>query len=129
MKEKDISISSPEELNKHLQSSSFVTWIILGMSILAMLGFFIWSFIFKIPVKLSGTAMVEAGQATLVVEEKNKDKLEVGQKVYILDKEGVVSFINDKPVVLNLDLADGNYTYRTDIVIKEIRPIDFLIKQ
>lgn len=128
MKKENVSISSPDELNKHLQSSSLITWLILCSTIAVMLAFFIWSFIFKIPVKLSGTAVVESGQATLIVEEKDKDKLEAGQKVYILNQEGVVSYIDNNPVVLNLNLADGNYTYRTDIVVKEIHPIDFLIK-
>lgn len=127
-KEKNIRITSPDELDKHLQSSSPVTWIVLGATIAAMLAFFVWSCIYKLPIKLSGSATVEAGQATLVVDAADKDKLAVGVKVYILDQEGVVSIVNDEPVVTNLTLADGSYTYRTDIVIREIHPIDYLIK-
>lgn len=129
MKKENVSISNPDELNKHLQSSSPVTWIVLGTTIAVMLAFFVWSFLFKLPIKLSGAATVEAGQASLVVSEKGKDKLEAGQKIYILDQEGVLSFVDGKPVVNNLTLADGSYTYRTDIVLEEIRPIDFLFNK
>lgn len=130
MKKKEgVRITSPDELDKHLQSSSPATWIALGAVIGAMLAFFVWSFLYKIPVKLSGSATVEAGQATLVVSEQAKDKLVVGQKIYILDQEGVLAFDGDQPVVYNLNLDDGNYTYRTDLVIHEIRPIDFLLNK
>lgn len=130
MKNEEVSVASPDELDKHLKHSSLVTWIILGATIAAMLAFFVWSFLFKIPIKLSGTAKVVSGQATLMVEKENKDKLEIGQKVYVLDQEGIISFNDEnEPVVLNLKLADGNYTYRTDIVLKEIHPIDFLINR
>ena len=56
-----------------------------------------------------------------VIEPNGTRFLTLTQIVTGFDKDG-------KPVVLNISLADGNYTYRTDIVIKEIRPIDFLIK-
>lgn len=130
MKKKEgVRITSPDELDKHLQSSSPATWIVLGAAIGAMLAFFVWSFLYKIPVRLSGSATVEAGQATLVVNEQSKDKLAAGQKIYILDQEGVLAFDGDQPVVYNLNLDDGNYTYRTDLVIREIRPIEFLLNK
>ena len=129
MKKENVSINSPDELDKHLQYSSPITWIVLGTTIAVMLAFFVWSCVYKLPIRLSGSASVEAGQATLVVEEQDKDKLVAGAKVYILNKEGVVSYVDDKPIVSNLDLADGIYTYRTDIVIQEIHPIDYLIKK
>ena len=129
MNKKSVSISNPDELNKHLQSSSVSTWIALGAVISLLVAFFAWSFIYKLPVKLSGIASVISGQASLKVDEKVLDKVEAGRKVYISNQEGVITFDSEnKPVVLNLDLKDGEYTYRTDIVIKEIRPIDFLIR-
>ena len=64
-----------------------------------------------------------------MVNEQAKDKLVAGQKIYILDQEGVLAFDGDQPVVYNLNLDDGNYTYRTDLVISEIRPIDFLLNK
>ncbi len=129
MKKKTVNISSPDELNKHLQSSSIMTWVTLGVVISLLLAFFVWSFIYKLPIRLSGIATVTSGQASLNVDEKVLDKIEVGQKVYFPNQEGFITFDSEnKPVVLNLDLEDGEYTYRTDIVIEEIRLIEFFIK-
>ena len=70
MNKKSVSISNPDELNKHLQSSSTSTWIALGVVISLLVAFFVWSFIYKLPVKLSGIASVISGQASLKVDEK-----------------------------------------------------------
>lgn len=129
MKKENVSISGPDELDKHLRSSSPLTWVVLGTVIAAVLGFFVWSGVYKLPIRLSGTASVSAGQASLVVEDSAKDKLEAGQKIYILDQVGELSFdAEHNPVVLNMNLNDGTYTYRTDIVIDEIRPIQYLFR-
>ncbi len=129
MKKENVTISSPDELNEHLQSSSPLTWIALGTVIAIVLGFFVWSGIYKPPSRLCVVASVASGQASLVVEDKAKDKLEAGQKIYILDQTGVLSFDEENnPVVKNLNLSDGQYTYRTDIVIEEIRPIQYLFR-
>ena len=97
-----------------------------------MLAFFIWSCIYTVPIKLSGTATIESGQATLVLDDlqqQDKEKMTPGTKIYILDKEGVLSFDGERPIVTNIDLSDGRYIYRTDIVIREAHPINYLLKR
>ena len=127
-KNKNIGITNPDELNKHLQYTSISTWIILGAVILSLAGLFTWSFIYKIQEKITGKALISSGVVTLNVEESQKPRLATGQKVYIADKVGeILSFDDGNPVVSLFDLEDGSdYTYT--IVIKEMRPIDFLIK-
>lgn len=127
-KNKNIGITNPDELNKHLQYTSITTWIVLGAVILSLAGLFTWSFIYKIQEKITGKASISSGAVTLTIEESQKPHLAVGQKVYIADKVGEIKSIDDgNPVVSLFDLEDGsNYTYT--IVVKEMRPIDFLIK-
>ncbi len=127
MSKKNVTISNPDELNKHLQYSSPVTWIILSLVILLIAGFFTWSALYKLDVKVSGNATISGGVATLNVNEDSLSKLEVGQKVYISKQEGeILSFDENKqPVVSNFPISDGEYPYY--IVIKQIRPINFLI--
>ena len=127
-KKAKIGISNPDELNKHLQYTSITTWIVLGAVILSLTALLVWSFVYKIQDKITGKAVITSGEAALVVEESQKSRLAVGQKVYIADKVGEILSINDgNPVVSLFDLEDGsNYTYT--IVVKEMRPIDFLIK-
>ena len=128
MMKENVSISNPDELNKHLQSSSHFTWAILGVVVAMLLAFFVWSFIYRIPVKVTGTATVASGEVALNISEENLDKLEVGQTVHIQNIETDIFTFDDngQPVVYNVGLADGEYDYY--IVIREIRPIDFLIK-
>ena len=127
-KNKNIGITNPDELNKHLQYTSITTWIILGAVILSLAGLFTWSFVYKIQEKITGKALIASGVVTLNVEESQKPRLAAGQKVYIADKVGeILSFDDGNPVVSLFDLEDGsNYTYT--IVVSEMRPIDFLIK-
>ena len=129
MKKENVSISNPDELNKHLQSSSPMTWIVLGVVIAMIIAFFAWSAIYKLKLKISGTATVAGGEVALHVSEENLSKVEVGQTVYIQNVQTDIFTFDDngQPVVYNVELADGEYTY--SIVIGEVHPIDFLIKQ
>ena len=125
MKRKAKSITNPDELNKNLQYSSPIAWIVLTSTVLLLAGFFVWASICQIQIKVTGTANVLAGHVSLAVEKASLKKLEVGQKVYISGLEGeIVSFIENRPVVSDFALDDGDYAYR--IVIKEVKPIDFL---
>ena len=129
MSKKNQTIASPDDLNKHLQHTSFVTWAVLILVIGLLIAFFTWGFLARLPVKLIGSAKVLNHQVTLNVNDSDLSKLQVGQKVIISDKEGeIIEFTTDthQPVVSDFELPDGdNYTYT--IILKEIRPIDFLI--
>ena len=126
MKKKQVSITNPEELNKNLQYSSPLTWVMLSGVILLIIGFFVWSIVYKIEYKIEGLANIVSGAATLNVTPSSLNKLKVDQKVYISGLEGViVSFDEDKqPVVTNFDLEDGEYPYYIEIYIS---PVEFLI--
>lgn len=125
MKKENVTISNPSELNKHLQHSSPLTWLTLGVTAAIIVAFFAWAAIFKLKVKISGMANVHSGEATLIVNDSSLSELKAGQTVYISNQEGLLSFNDDnKPIVSNLTLNDGDYSYY--IVVKEVRPIDFL---
>ena len=127
MNKKVEKISNPDDLNKFLKHTSPVTWIVLGLSICLLLGLIISAFFVKITDKIQGVANVKDGEVTLVMSDANKRKLEKGQKVYILDQIGEIESVTDYvPVISGFVLSDGEYNYT--INVKEIRPIDFLIK-
>lgn len=126
MKKNNKTITNPDELNKNLQYSSPITWIILTSVVFLLLGFFVWSCIYSITFKLTGMASINEGQVTLVIEERSISKLQVGQKVYIAGQEGeILSIKDDQPVVSTFSLQDGDYEYY--IVIGEKKPIEFLL--
>ena len=125
MKKPAPSISNPDELNKRLQRTSPLAWISLAVCVLAMTGFLAWSFLYRFQDKIVGSAHIDNGQATLVVDASKKNKLAVGQKVYIAEQVGeIVSLSNDNLVVSSFSLPNGDYTYT---IVREVRPVDFLI--
>ena len=127
MKKKRITVSSPDQLDKYLQHTSPFTWLILGAVSALLLGFFVWSFVFKLKIKLIGDATIQGGEVTLQVADYDLSKLKKDQTVIIEGIEGkIVSFDdNRQPIVSKFDtLADGEYTYT---VIYEKTPISFLI--
>jgi len=128
MNKDKISISSPDDLNSHLQRTSIITWLTLILVILVLGAFFVWASIVKIPVKVTGDAHIQNGNVTLHVEEKDLEKLKVGQTVYILEVKGEILSIEEdgQPVVSSFDLPDQDTKYT--ILIEEIRPIEFLLK-
>ncbi len=128
MNKDKISISSPDDLNSHLQRTSIITWLTLILVILVLGAFFVWASIVKIPVKVTGDAHIQNGNVTLHVEEKDLEKLKVGQTVYILEVKGEILSIEEdgQPVVSSFDLPDQDTKYT--IWIEEIRPIEFLLK-
>lgn len=125
MKKKNITISNPDDFNKHLQHTSPVTWIVLFLVLAILVSLFAWAFLYKLKIKIMGKADILNGEVTLHIKSADLDKLQVGQKVYINEKEGeIISFIDEKPKTTDFELSDGEYTYT--IIIKEARPIDFL---
>lgn len=125
MKKPAPSISNPDELNKRLQRTSPVAWVSLAVCVLAMAGFLAWSFLYRFQDKIVGSAHIDNGQTTLVVDASKKNKLAVGQKVYIAEQVGeIVSLDNDNLVVSSFSLPNGDYTYT---IVREVRPVDFLI--
>ena len=124
MKKTPTKITNPDELNKNLTYNSPITWIVLSLVIIVLAGFFAWSMIYKIQIKLFGKANIIGGEVTLTINDESKiDKLKVGQKVYVSDDEGVISSIDEEIVASEITLADGEYTCY--VVINELRPIDF----
>ena len=126
MKKKNKTITNPDELNKSLSYSSPITWITLSTVIILLIGFFVWSFIYKIQIKVSGLATINSGNVTLHVDDSDLSSLKQGQYVYISGQKGEILSINEsdkQPVVSSFSLDDGEYNYY--IVIGEKKPIDF----
>ena len=125
MKKSEANISSPEELNRHLQRTSPATWIILATVAGMLLSLFLWSVLVVVPLRIFGTAEVLDGEATLHMDMEDRTKVAVGQKVVISGKEGSITFVEGESVMASiLGVPSGEYQYY--VVYREIRPIEFL---
>ena len=119
-------IATPEKLHNQLQATSPLTWILLGVVILSLFGFFIWSLTANITYKLEGNLSVNNGNITINYDEKRKNELEVGQKIIINDIEGEITDISeDGKISISINnLIDGEYKYT--IILRTIHPIRYL---
>ncbi|MCR5078781.1 MAG: hypothetical protein K6B65_02515 [Bacilli bacterium] len=125
MKEEKKSINSPDDLDKNLRYNSPLTWVVLSLVGVLLIGFFTWACVAKVEVKVSGTAEIREQTVTLHVDRFKSNILEKGQKVYIAELEGEILSVNDGvPVVSSFALPDGEYDYY--IALGEIAPIRFL---
>ena len=127
MKKENQNISNPDELNKILQKTNPLVWITLGIVLLVLVLLLVWSVITTLEIKTHGTANVKSQMASIYVDEAKADGIDVGDKIYISDKEGeIVGVENDGHYTSsNIQLDDGEYD--AYIVVKEIRPIEFLL--
>ena len=127
--EKRKKISSPDKLNEYLKATSALTWILLGIVIVALLAIFIWSHIANITYKIEGSGSMSNGVFTIDIDESRLEELKVGQVIYISNKEGEIIEIDDngRPVISKIDLEDGTYEYT--IIIKTIHPIEYLLNR
>lgn len=121
-------ITNPDKLNDELQATNAITWISLGLIILAIIGIVIWSFTMTLTYKIEGKASINNNVATIEVKENRINEIKVGQKVYINDFVGEVVSVDDGIIkVSEFDLEDGDYNYK--IIIKEMHPIEYLFKK
>ena len=127
MKKENQNISNPDELNKILQRTNPLVWITLGIVLLVLVLLLVWSVITTLEIKTHGTANVNSQVASIYVDESKASEVEIGDKIYISDKEGeIVGVENDGHYTSsNIQLDDGEYD--AYIVVKEIRPIEFLL--
>lgn len=127
MRRENQNISNPDELNKILQKTNPIVWVILGIVLLVLVSLCVWAILTTLEVKVHGTANVTSQVASIQVNEEDVSKVKAGNKIYISDKEGVIaSADNDGRFTSSvIQLADGEYDVY--VVEKEIRPIAFLM--
>ena len=122
-------ISGPEELDKILKKTNPLVWVVLGVIIALLLDLFLWAFLGTLEQKVSLPAKVSETKVAAFADETSKESLAVGQKVYIGDKEGtILSIENDGKVTISeVPVADGEYDCY--VVIRQIKPINFLLDE
>lgn len=122
-------ISGPEELDKILKRTNPVVWIVLGVHILLLLNFFLWTIFATIEQKVEMTAVVSDRSVAIYSEEESVKSIAAGQKVYIEDEAGTVLSVEDDGTVLISDMPLKDGAYKCKIIIREIKPVEFLMNK
>ena len=122
-------ISSPEQLTDYLKVTNPGIWILLAAVILLLGGLFAWSMVGNLETVADGVAVVEDGQAVIMVTDTSKGEITSGMTVRIGDDEySIVTVESDDygrtVAYAPIDKTDGKYDVK--IVTESIHPIKFL---
>lgn len=122
-------ISSPEKLGDYLRVTNPGIWAILAAVILLLAGLFIWSMVGRLETVANGVAVIENGQAQIMVKDTDKGEIRSGMTVRIGDDEYSISTVENDDygrvvAYAPIEKADGKYDVK--IVTESIHPIRFL---
>lgn len=119
-------ISGPEELDKILKRTNPLVWIVLVGNVVLLLLFFLWAILGTVKQETEMTAIVSEGSVSIYAGD-NIGQVKEGQKVYIEGETGTIVSVTDDGTILISDMPLDDGAYTCNIVIREIKPIEFLL--
>ena len=122
-------ISSPEQLTDYLRVTNPGIWVLLAAVIMLLGGLFAWSMVGSLETLTDGVALVENGQAQIMVTDSGKGEITSDMTVRIGSDEYEIATVEKDDFGRTVALApvneaDGKYDVK--IVIESIHPIKFL---
>ncbi len=122
-------ISSPEQLTDYLRVTNPGVWVLLAAVIMLLGGLFAWSMVGSLETLTDGVALVENGQAQIMVTDSGKGEITSDMTVRIGSDEYEIATVEKDDFGRTVALApvneaDGKYDVK--IVIESIHPIKFL---
>ncbi|SDA09356.1 hypothetical protein SAMN02910447_00284 [Ruminococcus sp. YE71] len=122
-------ISSPEQLTDYLRVTNPGVWVLLAAVIMLLGGLFAWSMVGSLETLTDGVALVENGQAQIMVTDSGKGEITSDMTVRIDSDEYEIATVEKDDFGRTVALApvneaDGKYDVK--IVIESIHPIKFL---
>ena len=122
-------ISSPEQLTDYLRVTNPGIWVLLAAVIMLLGGLFTWSMVGSLETLTDGVALVENGQAQIMVTDSGKGEITSDMTVRIGSDEYEIATVEKDDFGRTVALApvneaDGKYDVK--IVIESIHPIKFL---
>ncbi|MBR1383684.1 MAG: hypothetical protein IJ555_07740 [Ruminococcus sp.] len=122
-------ISSPEQLTDYLKVTNPGIWVLLAAVILLLGGLFAWSMVGNLETVADGVAVIDDGQAVIMVTDTSKGEIASGMTVRIGDDEYSIATVESDDygrtvAYAPIDKTDGKYDVK--IVTESIHPIKFL---
>ncbi|MBO6141270.1 MAG: hypothetical protein J6O40_05685 [Ruminococcus sp.] len=124
-------ITSPEQLTDYLRVTNPGIWILLAAIIILLSGLFVWSMVGNLETVSEGVAVIEGGNAQIMITDTAGGSIATGMTVRIGDDEYTVTSVEQDEygravAFAPIDKADGKYDVK--IVTESIHPIKFLLQ-
>ena len=124
-------ITSPEQLTDYLRVTNPGIWILLAAIIILLSGLFVWSIVGNLETVSEGVAVIEDGNAQIMITDTAGGSIATGMTVRIGDDEYTVTSVEQDEygravAFAPIDKADGKYDVK--IVTESIHPIKFLLQ-
>ncbi|MCR5142922.1 MAG: hypothetical protein K6C68_10435 [Ruminococcus sp.] len=122
-------ISSPEQLTDYLRVTNPGIWVLLAAVITLLGGLFAWSMTGSLETLADGVAVVEDGQAQIMVIDSGRGEIKSGMTVRVGGEEYSIATVESDDygrtvAYAPIDKTDGRYDVK--IVTESIHPIRFL---
>ncbi len=122
-------ISSPEQLTDYLRVTNPGIWVLLAAVITLLGGLFAWSMTGCLETLADGVAVVEDGQAQIMVIDSGRGEIRSGMTVRVGGDEYSIATVESDDygrtvAYAPIDKTDGRYDVK--IVTESIHPIIFL---
>ena len=122
-------ISSPEQLTDYLRVTNPGIWVLLAAVITLLGGLFAWSMTGSLETLADGVAVVEDGQAQIMVIDSGRGEIRSGMTVRVGGDEYSIATVESDDygrtvAYAPIDKTDGRYDVK--IVTESIHPIKFL---
>ena len=124
-------ITSPEQLTDYLRVTNPGIWILLAAIIILLGGLFVWSMVGNLETVSEGVAVIEGGNAQIMITDTAGGSIATGMTVRIGDDEYTVTSVEQDEygravAFAPIDKADGKYDVM--VVTESIHPIKFLLQ-
>ncbi|WP_051588790.1 hypothetical protein [Ruminococcus sp. NK3A76] len=122
-------INSPEQLTDYLKVTNPGIWMLLAAVIILLGGLFVWSISGRLETVRDGVAVVENGQAVIMMTDASSEEISSGMTVRIGSDEYSIATVETDDygravAYAPTDKTDGKYDVK--VVTESIHPIKFL---
>lgn len=123
-------INSPEQLTDYLKVTNPGIWMLLAAVIILLGGLFVWSISGRLETVRDGVAVVENGQAVIMMTDASSEEISSGMTVRIGNDEYSIATVETDDygravAYAPIDKTDGKYDVK--VVTESIHPIKFLL--
>ena len=124
-------ISSPEQLTDYLRVTNPGIWVILAAVVLLLGALLAWSAVGTLETTADAKAIIQDHTAQVVTVGTESGEVRTGMPLRIASREYIISNTDTDEygrtvASAETDLPDG--AYDAEIVVEQIRPIEFLLK-